>query len=106
MVASRGHEQVKDFYENWVKKPELLKFDSLPKNHFVLINSPRFDVYGNDFGWGKPVAVRSGKGNRFDGKITISAGVEEGSVDIEACLSPQTLHAVAEDVEFRASICS
>ncbi|KAL2535382.1 HXXXD-type acyl-transferase family protein [Forsythia ovata] len=97
MVASRGHEQVKNFYESWVKKPELLKFDNLPKNHFILINSPRFDVYGNDFGWGKPVAVRSGKGNRFDGKIVISAGAEEGSVDIEACLSPQTLHAMSED---------
>ncbi|CAI9785284.1 unnamed protein product [Fraxinus pennsylvanica] len=106
MVTSRGHEQVKDFHESWVKKPELLKFDSLPKNHFVLINSPWFDVYGNDFGWGKPVAVRSGKGNRFDGKITISAGVEEGSLDIEACLSPQTLHAIEEDAEFIASTCS
>ncbi|KAL2510658.1 HXXXD-type acyl-transferase family protein [Abeliophyllum distichum] len=90
MVASCGQEQVKNFYESWVKKPELLKFDSLPKNHFILINSPRFDIYGNDFGWGKPVAVRSGKGNRF-------AGAEEGSVDIEACLFPQTLHAMAED---------
>ena len=25
-------------------------------------NSPRLDVFGNDFGWGRPVAVRSGGG--------------------------------------------
>ncbi|KAI4969049.1 hypothetical protein ZWY2020_046379 [Hordeum vulgare] len=37
----------------------------------VLSGSPRFDVYGNDFGWGRPLAVRTGPGNKLDGLITV-----------------------------------
>lgn len=54
-------------------------------------SSPRFNFYGNDFGWGRPMAVRSGPANKVDGKITLFAGVEEGSVDVEACFLPETL---------------
>ncbi|OMO58117.1 Transferase [Corchorus olitorius] len=63
-------------------------------------SSPRFNMYGNDFGWGKPIAVRSGSANKCDGKITLFCGAEEGSIDIEACLSPQTLEAMGNDEEF------
>ncbi|RVW55341.1 hypothetical protein CK203_078408 [Vitis vinifera] len=44
--------------------------------------------------------VRSGGGNKFDGTITVFQGAEEGSIDIEAILSPETLEAMMEDVEF------
>ncbi|KAF7055862.1 hypothetical protein CFC21_063340 [Triticum aestivum] len=37
-------------------------------------SSPRFDVYGNDFGWGAPVAVRSGGGSKLAGKATVYEG--------------------------------
>ncbi|CAD6266375.1 unnamed protein product [Miscanthus lutarioriparius] len=33
-----------------------------------------FDVYGNGFGWGRPLAVRSGAGNKVDGKVTVYEG--------------------------------
>lgn len=46
------------------------------------------------------MAARSGVANIFDGRITIFRRVEEGSVEIEACLSPETLSALAEDAEF------
>ncbi|KAL0352083.1 UNVERIFIED_CONTAM: protein ENHANCEDSUSCEPTIBILITY 1 [Sesamum calycinum] len=101
MVASaNGPDKVKEFYMSWIKNPKFLQSDSLPTNHFVLINSPRFDVYGNDFGWGKPVAVRSGRSNSFDGRITICGGFEKGSLEIEACLFPETLSALVNDAEF------
>ncbi|OEL22143.1 hypothetical protein BAE44_0016837 [Dichanthelium oligosanthes] len=41
-------------------------------------SSSRFDVFGNDFGWGKPVAIRSGVGNKADGKATVFEGPERG----------------------------
>lgn len=105
MIASQTEQQVKKFLENWVEKPALLtKSEVVRSNTFVTGSSPRFDVYGNDFGWGKPVAVRSGSGNKFDGKLTVFAGAEEGSIDFEACLSPQTLQALAEDEEFMHSV--
>ncbi|KAK4390505.1 putative acetyltransferase [Sesamum angolense] len=101
MVASaNGPDKVKEFYMSWIKKPNFLQFDGLPSNHFILINSPRFDVYGNDFGWGKPVAARSGRANGFDGRITIYGGFEKGSLEIEACLFPETLSALVNDAEF------
>lgn len=63
-------------------------------------SSPRFNFYGNDFGWGRPMAVRSGPANKVDGKITLFAGVEEGSVDVEACFLPETLQGMGNDTEF------
>ncbi|KAM3252734.1 hypothetical protein P3L10_006804 [Capsicum annuum] len=57
-----------------------------------------------DFGWGRPVAVRSGSGNKHDGKMTIFCGAEHGSIDIEACLTPQTLHAMGEDAIFMGAV--
>ncbi|KAK9948946.1 hypothetical protein M0R45_004499 [Rubus argutus] len=105
MVASQTEQQVKKFLEDWFDKPRLLTRSAVVRSHsFVTGSSPRFDVYGNDFGWGKPVAVRSGSGNKFDGKLTVFAGAEEGSIDFEACLSPHTLRALAEDEEFMQSV--
>jgi len=73
---------------------------SLGGNMLAISSSPRFDVYGNDFGWGKPVAVRSGSGNKYNGKISVFAGAEEGSIDVEICLSYEILEALANDAEF------
>lgn len=39
-------------------------------------SSPRFAVYGVDFGWGKPVAVRAGK-VKGDGEMVLFPGREE-----------------------------
>lgn len=101
MVASaNGAEKVTEFYSSWAKEPKFLQFDAIPTNHFILINSPRFDVYGNDFGWGPPVAARSGKGSSFDGRVTVSAGLAEGSLDVEVCLLKETLSAMVEDDDF------
>ncbi|KAJ0909408.1 putative transferase [Helianthus annuus] len=60
-----------------------------------------FPMYDNDFGWGKPVAVRSGRANKFDGKISAFPGREGGgSVDLEVVLSPETMAELEMDEEF------
>ena len=66
--------------------------------------SPRFNVYGTDFGWGRPIAVRSGGGNKPYGKTTLFQGADEGSIDIEACLFPETFEAMMEDAEFMEAV--
>ncbi len=48
-------------------------------------------MYGNDFGWGRPLTVQSGVANKFDGQLTVFPGPEERSMDLEACLSPEKL---------------
>ncbi|KAK0603901.1 hypothetical protein LWI29_009908 [Acer saccharum] len=101
-VAMHTEEKLRHYLESWRENPKFAieTHDSLPSNCFLTSSSPRYNVYGNDFGWGRPIAVRSGPANKFDGKMTIFPGSEEGSVDIEACLSPETLQGLGNDAEF------
>ncbi|CAN4112099.1 unnamed protein product [Withania somnifera] len=106
MIASHDHEKLKSIYENWMDS-EVTILGDCPSNYFMLHNSPRFDFYkGNidfykyDFGWGKPIANRSGMGNMFEGRITASPGLEEGSMVFEICLSSETVQGLDEDVTF------
>uniref|UniRef100_A0A0E0P802 Uncharacterized protein n=1 Tax=Oryza rufipogon TaxID=4529 RepID=A0A0E0P802_ORYRU len=47
-------------------------------------SSPRFDVFGKDFGWGRPATVRSGGTDKFDGKVTVYEGpTGAGSMSLE-----------------------
>ena len=63
-------------------------------------SSPRFDVFGNDFGWGAPVAVRSGAGNKMGGKVTVyEGGCGAGSMALEVCLAPGALAKLVADQE-------
>lgn len=103
-IELQTSDQVWNFWKSWLENPKLIKRGVLTKNTLVTSSSPRFNVYGNDFGWGKPVAVRSGSGNKIDGKITLFPGPEEGSIDIEVCLSPEKLVAIGEDKEFMEAV--
>ncbi|ESR50989.1 hypothetical protein CICLE_v10033639mg, partial [Citrus x clementina] len=69
-------------------------------NASAISNSPRFDVYGNDFGWGKPIAVTGGSASKRNGKATTSARVEKASADIEIRLSVETLQRLQNDAQF------
>ncbi|CAN0909646.1 Uncharacterized acetyltransferase At3g50280 [Linum grandiflorum] len=70
-------------------------------------SSPRFPMYDNDFGWGRPLAVRSGKANKFDGKMSAFPGREGGgTVDLEVVLSPETMDAIEADEEFMQFVSS
>ncbi|OIT38059.1 PREDICTED: uncharacterized acetyltransferase At3g50280-like [Nicotiana attenuata] len=104
VVAMQTHEEIMNFYQSWMKNPKIVKKSEVVTNSLIASSSPRFDVYGNDFGWGRPIAVRSGAGNKHDGKITIFSGLEEGNIDIEACLTPETLHAMGEDAKFMGAV--
>lgn len=70
------------------------------KNSLSVSNSPMFDGYESEFGWGKPVAVRKGVGNLLGEKITLFAGAKEGSFDAGLCSSVDTLEGLEKEVEF------
>ncbi|KAM5576595.1 putative acetyltransferase [Rosa sericea] len=114
-IASMTPEDVTRELEDWVKapiiRPSLRAQTRVPnlkaqtRVHSLLTgSSPRFNVYGNDFGWGRPLAVRSGNANKMNGKLTVFPGAEEGSIDFEVCLLPETLHAMADDAEFTEAV--
>ena len=101
MISIITEVEATNFCQSWVKTPKPFSRSNVTiGNAFITSSSSRFNIYGTDFGWGRPVAVRSGGGNKFDGTITVFQGTEEGSIDIEAILSPETLEAMMEYVEF------
>lgn len=102
MIASWTPGRVSKFLEDWAKCPVMLNFGEATVGNTKLFtgSSPRFDVYGNDFGWGRPIGVWSGPENLFEGKLTVFQGAEKGSIDFEACLPAETLQAMADDEEF------
>ncbi|KAK4710211.1 hypothetical protein R3W88_004724 [Solanum pinnatisectum] len=61
MFVSHDHERFKYIYENCMKDPEVTKLGDLPSNYFMLHNSPRFNFYKYDFGWGKTIAKVEGQ---------------------------------------------
>ncbi|XP_028771551.1 uncharacterized acetyltransferase At3g50280-like [Neltuma alba] len=104
MVSSNTEEKLRSRVDSFLKEPRLQTLSEVLDDALLISSSPRFDVYGNDFGWGKPVGVRSGAGNKRFGKVTLFAGEEEGSIDIEACLSLPLLEAMGNDSEFMAFV--
>ncbi|KAI3454680.1 hypothetical protein Pfo_011343 [Paulownia fortunei] len=103
LVTQHTSEAVIKFVEDWVKNPTILR-KGIILNGFIIAGSARHNVYGNDFGWGKPIAVRSGKGQKFDGKMTVYPGAVAGGIDVEVCLAPETLNAMEDDVEFMEAV--
>ncbi|KAK7251019.1 hypothetical protein RIF29_33878 [Crotalaria pallida] len=58
MISSYSEDNIKSHYESWVRSPKLLSIGSLVNSNVLATSSSlSFDFYGNDFGWGKPVAV-------------------------------------------------
>ncbi|KAM1091273.1 hypothetical protein ACFX2J_018573 [Malus domestica] len=89
MIASKTKEDAINFLKQWMKSPKMTKMNALASDHALATgSSPRFNMYINNFGWGSPLAVRSGARNKFGGKLTVFPGAEDGSIDFEACLSP------------------
>ncbi|XP_065875528.1 uncharacterized acetyltransferase At3g50280-like [Euphorbia lathyris] len=100
LVSSYTEEKTRKSIDSWIKDPKIPRMSEIARDVLAISSSPRFNVYGNDFGWGKAKAVRSGPGNKIDGKVTVFPGLEQGSIDIEVCVSPLVLEAMGNDSEF------
>jgi hypothetical protein len=99
LIASHSNEKLKNHYESWLRNPNFITSASMINKDFLATtSSPWFDVYGNDFGWGKPVAVRSG--NNINGFVSAFSGIEEGSINLQVCLPYKILEAMGNDHEF------
>ncbi|XP_058729074.1 BAHD acyltransferase DCR [Vicia villosa] len=92
---------VRSGIEDWESNPRLFPLGNFDGAMITMGSSPRFPMYDNDFGWGKPLAIRSGKTNKFDGKISAFPGRDgNGSVDLEVVLAPKTMDGLENDMEF------
>ncbi|KAJ6352136.1 hypothetical protein OIU76_001366 [Salix suchowensis] len=105
VVSSYTKNKLKDALESSLKNPDPHTMPGIAcNNRLAISSSPRHNVYGPDFGWGRAVAVRSGSANKFGGKVTLFPGLEEGSMDIELSNLPETLKALENDLEFMDAV--
>ena len=98
-IASQTTKEVRKYLEDWVKAPKMKKTISSTSNALLTAGSPWFNVHGNDFGWGRAIATRSGA-NKYDEELVVFQGAEEGSMNIEAFFLPETLQAMEDDAKF------
>ncbi|MCL7048157.1 hypothetical protein MKW94_026840 [Papaver nudicaule] len=107
VVNSHSYEKNLSFIKSWIEKPRLPdpSENTNPMDGMLLArSSQRFNKYGNDFGWGRPIAVRTGANGKSYGITTVSSGSVEGSIDIEICLPVEVLKAMENDVEFMEAL--
>ncbi|RZC84776.1 hypothetical protein C5167_047561 [Papaver somniferum] len=110
MVNSNNFEKSRSFIESWMEKPITPgpggDVPEIFRNMFVARSSQWFNMYGNDFGWGRPIAVKTGRNGKNYGTTTVSPGPVEGSVDIEICLPVEVFKAMENDAEFMEAFSS
>ncbi|KDP24482.1 hypothetical protein JCGZ_25046 [Jatropha curcas] len=100
-VVAHDDNTVRKGIANWESEPRLFPLGNFDGASITMGSSPRFPMYDNDFGWGRPLAIRSGRANKFDGKISAFPGREgNGSVDLEVVLAPETMDGLLSDGEF------
>ncbi|KAF5736595.1 hypothetical protein HS088_TW08G00606 [Tripterygium wilfordii] len=100
-VMAHDDSTVRGFVQDWERSPRCFPLGNFDGASITMGSSPRFPMYDNDFGWGRPLAVRSGRANKFDGKISAFPGREGGgTVDLEVVLAPETLAGIECDAEF------
>ena len=64
MIAYQTAKKAKKYRKDRVKVPKIFERIGLTsKNGLIIGSSPRFNVYGNDFGWERPIVVWTGVGN-------------------------------------------
>ena len=107
-VVQNTNEKLRKALDKWMESPFTFQLGRFFDPYSVLMgSSPRFNKYGNEFGMGKAVALRSGYANKFDGKVSAYPGYEGGgSIDLEICLLPQNMANLESDLEFINSISS
>ncbi|MED6208307.1 hypothetical protein PIB30_043758 [Stylosanthes scabra] len=105
-VVNHNNGEVLEYHKKWLKSPVIYQHARFFEPDSVMMgSSPRFNMYGNEFGMGKAVAVLSGYANKFDGKVTSYPGREGGgSIDLEMCLFPESMCALESDLEFMNAV--
>nr|QKK36036.1 BAHD acyltransferase [Ocimum basilicum] len=100
-IESHNAEAINKRNEEWESKPVIFQYKDAGVNCVAVGSSPRFQVYGVDFGWGSPESVRSGLNNRFDGMVYLYPGKSGGrSIDVEISLEPTTMEKLEKDKDF------
>ncbi|KAL2536881.1 NAD(P)H dehydrogenase (quinone) [Forsythia ovata] len=100
-VLAHDSNTVMKYIGDWDRDPRCFPLGDFDGAIITMGSIPRFPMYKNDFGWGKPFAVRNGWANKFDGKISATPGRNGGgSIDLEVVFALETMAALEFDPEF------
>lgn len=101
-IIKHDDKSAREYVSAWLQSPHTYQMEQLvDPGTIVIASSPRFNMYGNEFGFGKPVAILSGYANKFDGEVTLYQGREGGgSIDFGISLNPNVMSALECDEEF------
>ncbi|KAK0603619.1 hypothetical protein LWI29_006863 [Acer saccharum] len=55
IIAMHTDEKFIDMLESWTRNPKVSSLGSHVSNALILSGSLWVDLYGNDFGWGRPI---------------------------------------------------
>ncbi|CAN6223417.1 unnamed protein product [Urochloa humidicola] len=102
-VANHTDADIRARVAAWTAKPVVYTLRYFDPSGVMMGSSPRLDMYGCDFGWGKPIAARSGKANKSDGKASLYPG-RDGGIDAELGLTPENMARLEQDQEFWAAV--
>ncbi|KAB1220185.1 hypothetical protein CJ030_MR3G017009 [Morella rubra] len=105
-VVNHTDKMVCEFLDAWLQSPSVSRVGRFLDQYSVRIgSSPRFNMYGNEFGMGKAVALRSGFANKLNGTVSSYPGYEGGgSIDLEVCLPPDSMSVLESDEEFMDAV--
>ncbi|XP_051207810.1 protein ENHANCED PSEUDOMONAS SUSCEPTIBILITY 1-like [Lolium perenne] len=104
-VAAHTDEAIRAHVAAWMTKPVVYTTGWHDPHETMVVSSPRFDMYGCDFGWGRPLAARGGRANKIDGWVSLYPGQDGGdSMDAEVSLTPEHMAALEQDEEFWAAV--
>ncbi|KAJ8772849.1 hypothetical protein K2173_028026 [Erythroxylum novogranatense] len=106
VVVNNSDTKIRDLLDSWLRSPVIYHIAQVFDPYSVMMgSSPRFNKYGNEFGMGKALALRSGYAHKFSGKVSAYPGREGGgSIDLEVCLPPDTMTALEADEEFMSAV--
>ncbi|KAF5743517.1 BAHD acyltransferase [Tripterygium wilfordii] len=98
-IEAHNAKAIDERNKEWEKAPKIFEYKDAGVNCVAVGSSPRFKVYGVDFGFGEPEIVRSGSNNRFDGMVYLYQG-KKGGIDVEISLPPDVMERLEKDREF------
>ncbi|AES73315.2 uncharacterized acetyltransferase At3g50280 [Medicago truncatula] len=100
-VVNHDDKQVRKMLKEWLESPVVYQLGRhFDPQSITVSSSPRFNMYGNEFGMGKAMAVLSGYANKFDGNVSSYQGYEHGSIDLALTLTPNAMRALELDEQF------
>ncbi|XP_026452308.1 protein ENHANCED PSEUDOMONAS SUSCEPTIBILTY 1-like [Papaver somniferum] len=101
VVNSINDGKIRSTFETMTKIPFIINDEAGTRKKVLMARSShRFNMYGIDFGWGRPIAIKTGISGKSNGMTILNEGPVEGSIDIDISLPIEVFEAMENDAEF------